>query len=307
MEEEIFNVTFEELDEVVHDHVGVWYFFQETFIFLVGLISITLNFSIAFCIFKFKGMQNRLNLLINSICIINIFIYLFNPEFFILIRIIFGIDYYYWPPVFCYVYALYPYFITFCSTFIYLITLDYVLIKISLRLFKQLILTIWLILLIGVMINTGFCICDTGLFPFFLLLLILFLFLIIVRYIIYIKDVIRRKVEKDYHYRMTIAGVYILSILLKIFSDLILFSFHRTVPLYIVFVIIDQIYFFQPIIFILLLIFFDQNFKMCLRNMYNCKYNYIEASITYKTGLDDENVLMNNEFEATTDTTTDTV
>lgn len=287
MDEDAFNTTVEEFFEQ-ESNFDFWYYFDQFLIFTTGLISVILNGSLIFSIFKFKGMRNRLNILIGNVCILNILQYLSDIQSILIFDMIFDV-YSYTFNLYCYIYDLHLYFFAISSMFIFMISLETVFVKIGKKTFKYLNLSVWLLLIVCTIINTLQCIGHSMMFPIYTIIFCaICFFFTTIRYFIYIKDLIKKNVNKDYHHRLTIVGVYLIMKILNIVIEIVLaiVYMHSFSGLFIL--ILNQLNYSQPIIFVLILLKYDDNFKMCLKNLYDCKYHFIEASINYKKGLDDE-------------------
>lgn len=294
--ETTFNNSIEEFAEFASGTPSFWYFVEEAFIILNGIVGITLNASIAYCIFRFKNMQNRLNILLSNWAICCAFLYLTSSDTYEIIAQIFGIP---WSSrIHCIFYDLLPAFLCACSMFMFLISLDSTFTKMSDSVFKKLLIIIWTMVLFYGIVNTGLCFASINFY--FVVDGLLFLAcnaLILIRYIIYIKDCICKNTTKNYHYRQTVTGFYALSLIVAVVTTIIrAFCYRR--GWCIIFKILYQIYNCHPIILVFIFTKFDENIKLCLVSLYNCKHNYIGAAVRYKQDLDDEKILANNEIEA---------
>lgn len=301
-EEELYNETINGTGIYYEDRIPMaLVIIEESVLFLIGIIGIAVNLGLAVCIIKFKQMQNRLNVFLCHICITNVFTYFFNSSTFSILLGLFDLRYSY--TFFCFVYVHITTFINLSSALMFIISLDSTFTKRSSRCCKITLISIWICTVIYSMAKTLTCkviyldmvfaICD------FLTFLVLNL-MIIIRSIIHVVHLIRKKTTDESNYRHIICAVYVGALILSILNVFVSQAFYKILVLHLISKWLYNLYFFQPLLYVYILTKYDENVKMCLKNLVTCNYHFIDASIRYNSGLDEVETLPNAEITMST-------
>lgn len=294
LEEKLYNDTVNGQGFYFDNLPKAIFIIEETMMFIIAVVAITLNLILAVCIIWFKSMQNRLNILLCNVCICNVFTFFFESAMFDIITRIFdfkSVSFQFY----CIVYHHARIFYNVPAVLLFMISLDSTFVKVSNRQLKTFLVCLWSFTFLYMMANTTFCL-NYQFIVFGLIDLFTFLalnVLIFIRSIMHFVNVLRKSVSltEESRYRHMICGVYVVVMIYGLIFAILSDTFFFIEPLRLLFKWLFQLYFCQPILYIYILTKYDKNVKMCLNNVFTCNYQHIEANIRYKTGSEEVETL----------------
>lgn len=282
-EEKIYNDTIEEFFDDYHSY-PTSYYVQVIIETIILLFNITILLLIIFCVWEFKKMRIRRNILIMYWSLFTILCNLTNPLMTENVRLIMRKESDSYST--CLTYKQLPLALFGSSLYMFYLSKNFIVTLMNEKKFKMLTSLTALILLFDFVLSASTCFIDNHiLFTVNMILYSIVLTILIITYCIYIYNYIKNGVSEEEKLRMTIVGFYLLFNLILIFdSGIVLYqTIFGYLQSFIIYVNLAH-----PILNAFILTKLDNNFKLCLSNIIICKINYIRATVNYKEGFDDE-------------------